>query len=271
MAVLEGGAGARAFASGMAAITAVATFVKAGEHVVCSDMTYGGTHRYYTKILARYGVEFSFVDTSDAEEVRRAFRDKTRLLHLESPTNPTMTICDIALLSRDRPRARRPRRRGQHVRVPLPPEAARPGSGPRRPLDDEVPERPLRFGRRHRRRGEPRARRVALVRSERLGSDPLAARLLARAARHQDSRGPHGAPRGERPRGRAVSRRASEGEEDLLPGPSRSPAARAREEADARLRRHDLLRPRLLRRRQPFSRRGAALLPGREPRRSRDA
>jgi cystathionine beta-lyase/cystathionine gamma-synthase len=99
MAVLENGAGARAFASGMAAITAVSTFVKAGEHVVCSNMTYGGTHRYYTKILARYGVEFSFVDTSDADEVRRALRPNTRLLHLESPTNPTMTICDIPLLS----------------------------------------------------------------------------------------------------------------------------------------------------------------------------
>src|SRR5215831_17409102 len=99
MAVLEGGAGARAFASGMAAITAVATFVKARDHVVCSNMTYGGTHRYYTKILARYGVEFSFVDTSDAEEVRRAFLPTTRLLHLESPTNPLMGICDIALLS----------------------------------------------------------------------------------------------------------------------------------------------------------------------------
>src|SRR5258706_3804870 len=101
MAVLEGGAGARAFASGMAAITAVATFVKAGEHVVCSNMTYGGTHRYYTKILARYGVQFSFVDTSDAEIVRQAYRPNTRLLHLESPTNPTMTICDIPLLSRN--------------------------------------------------------------------------------------------------------------------------------------------------------------------------
>ena len=65
LAVLERGAGARAFASGMAAITAVSTFVKAGEHVVCSNMTYGGTYRYYTKILARYGVAFSFVDTSD--------------------------------------------------------------------------------------------------------------------------------------------------------------------------------------------------------------
>ena len=99
LAVLEGGAGARAFASGMAAITAVSTFVKAGEHVVCSNMTYGGTHRYYTKILARYGVGFSFVDTADAQEVRRAFQPNTRLLHLESPTNPTMAICDIAQLS----------------------------------------------------------------------------------------------------------------------------------------------------------------------------
>jgi cystathionine beta-lyase/cystathionine gamma-synthase len=99
LAVLEGGSGARAFASGMAAITAVSTFVRAGEHVVCSNMTYGGTYRYYTKILARYGVDFSFVDTSREDEVRRAFRDNTRLLHLESPTNPTMALCDIARLS----------------------------------------------------------------------------------------------------------------------------------------------------------------------------
>jgi cystathionine beta-lyase/cystathionine gamma-synthase len=98
VAVLEKGAGARAFASGMAAITAVSTFVKAGEHVVCSNMTYGGTYRYYTKILARYGVDFSFVDTSDNDIVRKAMRPNTRLLHLESPTNPTMQICDIAAL-----------------------------------------------------------------------------------------------------------------------------------------------------------------------------
>jgi len=97
--VLEGGAGARAFASGMAAITAVSTFVKGGEHVVCSNMTYGGTFRYFTKIQARYGVQFSFVDTSDEQEVLRAFRPNTTLLHLESPTNPTMRLCDIARLS----------------------------------------------------------------------------------------------------------------------------------------------------------------------------
>src|SRR5260221_6055363 len=99
MAVLEGGAGARAFASGMAAITAVATFVKAGEHVVCSNMTYGGTHRYYTQILARYGVTFSFVDTSDADEGRRALQPKTPLLHLGTPTKPHMAGLDIPLLS----------------------------------------------------------------------------------------------------------------------------------------------------------------------------
>jgi cystathionine gamma-lyase/cystathionine beta-lyase/cystathionine gamma-lyase/homocysteine desulfhydrase len=98
--VLEGGAGARAFASGMAAITAVSTFVKAGDHVVCSNLTYGGTYRYYTKILARYGVEFTFVDTAREVDVREAMRPNTKLLHLETPTNPMMTLCDIPLLSK---------------------------------------------------------------------------------------------------------------------------------------------------------------------------
>ncbi|HEV8609763.1 MAG TPA: PLP-dependent aspartate aminotransferase family protein [Thermoanaerobaculia bacterium] len=97
--VLEGGAGARAFASGMAAITAVSTFVKAGEHVVCSNLTYGGTYRYFTKIQARYGVDFTFVDTADENAVRRAMKSNTKLLHLETPTNPMMTLCDIPLLS----------------------------------------------------------------------------------------------------------------------------------------------------------------------------
>jgi cystathionine beta-lyase/cystathionine gamma-synthase len=99
LAVLEGGAGARAFASGMAAITAISTLVKTGDHVICSNMTYGGTYRYYTKILANYGVDFSFVDTSLAEDVERAMRPETKMLHLESPTNPTMQLCDIAALA----------------------------------------------------------------------------------------------------------------------------------------------------------------------------
>jgi cystathionine beta-lyase/cystathionine gamma-synthase len=99
LAVLEGGAGARAFASGMAAITAISTLVKKGDHVVCSNMTYGGTYRYYTKILANYGVSFSFVDTSRPEDVRKAIRPETKMLHLETPTNPTMQLCDIAKLA----------------------------------------------------------------------------------------------------------------------------------------------------------------------------
>jgi cystathionine beta-lyase/cystathionine gamma-synthase len=99
IAVLEGGVGARAFASGMAAITAISTFLKAGEHVICSNMTYGGTFRYFTQILARYGVEFSFVDTSDEGTVRASFLPNTRMLHLESPTNPTLRLCDIARLA----------------------------------------------------------------------------------------------------------------------------------------------------------------------------
>jgi cystathionine beta-lyase/cystathionine gamma-synthase len=100
MRVLEGGAGARAFASGMAAITAVSTFVQAGDHVVCSNLTYGGTYRYFTKIQARYGVEFTFVDTAKENAVREAMRPNTKLLFLETPTNPMMTLCDIPLLSR---------------------------------------------------------------------------------------------------------------------------------------------------------------------------
>jgi len=99
LATLEGGAGARAFASGMAAITAISTFLKQGDHVVCSNMTYGGTYRYFTKILAKFGVSFDFVDTADIEAVRRAVRPETRMLHLESPTNPTMRLADIAALS----------------------------------------------------------------------------------------------------------------------------------------------------------------------------
>src|ERR1700737_1242121 len=88
LAVLEGGAGARAFASGMAAATATSTLWKAGEHVVCSNMTYGGTYRSYTQIQWRAGLEFSFVDTTDIGGVERAFRPNTRLLPLEPPPNP---------------------------------------------------------------------------------------------------------------------------------------------------------------------------------------
>jgi len=99
LAVLEKGAAARCFASGMAALSAVATFEKAGDHVVVSDNTYGGTFRLYSKVLAHMGVEFAFVDTRDSRNVERAMRKNTRFVHLETPTNPMMSLCDIAAIA----------------------------------------------------------------------------------------------------------------------------------------------------------------------------
>ena len=99
LAVLEKGAAARCFASGMAAISAVATFAKAGDHVLVSDNTYGGTFRLYTKILASQGIEFTFVDTRDLSLVERSLRKNTRYVHLETPTNPMMSLCDIRRIS----------------------------------------------------------------------------------------------------------------------------------------------------------------------------
>jgi cystathionine gamma-lyase/cystathionine beta-lyase/cystathionine gamma-lyase/homocysteine desulfhydrase len=99
LAVLEKGAAARCFASGMAAISAVATFAKAGDHVLVSDNTYGGTFRLYTKILASQGIDFSFIDARDLALVERSLRRNTRYVHLETPTNPMMSLCDIRRIS----------------------------------------------------------------------------------------------------------------------------------------------------------------------------
>ncbi|MCU1226498.1 MAG: Cystathionine gamma-lyase, partial [Edaphobacter sp.] len=92
---LEGGTSAHAFGSGMAAITAMCTMMKTGDHVVCSDNVYGGTGRLFDKILVNYGLTFTYVDTSVAENVARAIRPETKLVHIETPTNPMMAITDI--------------------------------------------------------------------------------------------------------------------------------------------------------------------------------
>lgn len=98
LAALEGGTDAYCYASGMAAIQAVLTLVKAGQRVVVSDNVYGGTHRLFTKVLAQYGVEFAFLEASDAS----AFDAKAgefSMLWIETPTNPLMKVCDIAALA----------------------------------------------------------------------------------------------------------------------------------------------------------------------------
>jgi cystathionine beta-lyase/cystathionine gamma-synthase len=100
LADLEGGADCTCFSTGMAAIQAVLlAFLNAGEHCVVSDVAYGGTYRLCTKVFSRFGVEFTFVDTSDPAAVRRSLRDNTRLILTETPANPTLKLTDIVAIS----------------------------------------------------------------------------------------------------------------------------------------------------------------------------
>src|SRR5947209_5871675 len=99
VAALEGAQYGFAFASGMAAIDATLRLVKAGDHVIVSDNTYGGTYRLFTRILANYGIEFTFVDTSDVANVEAALKENTRMVYVETPTNPVMTVTDLKAVS----------------------------------------------------------------------------------------------------------------------------------------------------------------------------
>ena len=100
IAALENGADATCFATGMAAIQAVLqAMLSAGDHAVVSDVAYGGTYRLCTKVFARFGVEFTFADTSDPAAVRDALRDNTKLILTETPANPTLKLTDIAAVS----------------------------------------------------------------------------------------------------------------------------------------------------------------------------
>lgn len=100
IAALEGAKFGFAFASGMAAIDATMRLVKAGEHVVVSDNTYGGTSRLFTRILANYNIEFDFVDTSDSLNVESAIKENTKMVFVETPTNPVMIVTDLEEISK---------------------------------------------------------------------------------------------------------------------------------------------------------------------------
>jgi cystathionine beta-lyase/cystathionine gamma-synthase len=95
LAALESGTRAVAFSSGLAAIDAVLRRLSAGDHVVSEENTYGGTTRLFNRVLSRFGVEFTYVDASDTAAVVEAMRANTRLVHVETPTNPMMRVCDI--------------------------------------------------------------------------------------------------------------------------------------------------------------------------------
>jgi cystathionine beta-lyase/cystathionine gamma-synthase len=99
IAALEGAKFGFAFASGMAAIDATLRLVKAGEHVVVSDNTYGGTARLFNRILANYNIEFEYVDTSEPLNVEAAIKQNTKMVFLETPTNPIMTVTDLKQVS----------------------------------------------------------------------------------------------------------------------------------------------------------------------------
>jgi cystathionine gamma-lyase/cystathionine beta-lyase/cystathionine gamma-lyase/homocysteine desulfhydrase len=100
LAALEGGIAARTFASGMAAINAIYTIFQSGDHVVCGNDLYGGVPRLFNQVLAGYGIEFTYVDTSDVKNVDRAIRKNTRMVYVETPTNPLMALSDLEAISR---------------------------------------------------------------------------------------------------------------------------------------------------------------------------
>lgn len=99
LAALEGGSACFAFASGMAATNAVMTLLKAGDHVIVSDNTYGGTFRLFDKVLRNFGLEFSYVDAREPSNVEEAARAETRMVFIETPTNPVMSLVDIRAVS----------------------------------------------------------------------------------------------------------------------------------------------------------------------------
>jgi cystathionine gamma-lyase/cystathionine beta-lyase/cystathionine gamma-lyase/homocysteine desulfhydrase len=96
IAAIEGGKAGYAFASGMAAISAIMTMLKQGDHVVVTDNTYGGTFRLFDKVLTKFGLEFSYVDTSNLDRVREAVRPNTKMIFVETPTNPVLRLTDLA-------------------------------------------------------------------------------------------------------------------------------------------------------------------------------
>ena len=99
IALLEGGKKALAFSSGMAAITTLLKVLRSGDHVLVSDDLYGGTYRLFSNIYTQYGLEFDYVDLTDADVLASSFKPNTKLVFLETPTNPTMKVADIAAVA----------------------------------------------------------------------------------------------------------------------------------------------------------------------------
>ena len=100
LAAIEGGKFAACFASGMATVDSCMKLLKSGDHVVCSDDVYGGVSRHYNKVLTRYNMSFTYVDTSNPANVEEAIRPETKMLWVETPTNPLLKVTDVAVMSK---------------------------------------------------------------------------------------------------------------------------------------------------------------------------
>jgi cystathionine beta-lyase/cystathionine gamma-synthase len=100
MAALEGGLEARAFASGMAGIHAVLQLLRSGDHVIVSRSVYGGVYRLFEGLLRQFGLDFSWVDTTDLANIEAALRPSTRMIYVETPTNPTLGLTDLRAAAR---------------------------------------------------------------------------------------------------------------------------------------------------------------------------
>jgi len=96
LAALEGGTSAHAFTTGMASIAALVAMYRSGDHIVCSRDVYAGTVRLFDQIVSGYGIEIEYVDTSDLAAVEAAMKPSTKLVHIETPSNPLMVLTDIA-------------------------------------------------------------------------------------------------------------------------------------------------------------------------------
>ncbi len=103
LAALEGGGFACSFGSGMAAVAGATSLLRSGDHILATRDIYGGTHRLFTQEYARYGIAVTFVDTADVDATWAAAGPNTRMLWLETPSNPTLRLCDIAALATRKP------------------------------------------------------------------------------------------------------------------------------------------------------------------------
>lgn len=99
LAALENGKYGFCFASGMSAVTSLITLFKPGDHIICTDNVYGGTYRLYEQVIKKSGIEFTYADTSNFEELQKSVKENTKLIYVETPTNPMLNITDLKRLN----------------------------------------------------------------------------------------------------------------------------------------------------------------------------